>query len=34
MRERVALAGGDIVIASKTGTGTEIAVSFPLQRGE
>ena len=33
MRERVALAGGDIVIASKTGTGTEIAVSFPLRQG-
>ena len=31
MRERVALAGGDIVIASRTGTGTEIAASFPLR---
>ena len=30
MRERVALAGGQIVIASKSGTGTEIAASFPL----
>src|SRR5882724_870040 len=32
MRERVALAGGDIVVASKAGTGTEIAASFPLRR--
>jgi PAS domain S-box-containing protein len=32
MRERVALAGGEIVIASKSGSGTEIAVSFPLPR--
>jgi PAS domain S-box-containing protein len=30
MRERVALAGGDIEIASKSGSGTEIAASFPL----
>jgi signal transduction histidine kinase len=31
MRERVALAGGEIVIASKSGSGTEVAASFPLR---
>jgi PAS domain S-box-containing protein len=32
MRERVALAGGEIVIASKSGSGTEVAASFPLRQ--
>jgi signal transduction histidine kinase len=32
MRERVALAGGNISITSKSGSGTEIAASFPLCR--
>jgi signal transduction histidine kinase len=32
MRERVTLVGGEIVVASKSGSGTEIAASFPLLR--
>jgi signal transduction histidine kinase len=30
MRERVAMAGGEIAISSKPGDGTEIVASFPM----